>query len=114
VDALKILRIIHALRNPVFHSREQFSAVFIFSVFARDEYLRNIVISAIFQNCADHFFCHIHICDRDYFFIFGDNTFYIAPAFLITGLITGIALGAFCQAFAGKSVWRSALTGNNE
>ena len=49
-----------------------------------------------------------------YFFIFNDNTFYIAPAFLITGLITGIALGAFCQAFAGKSVWRSVLIGNNE
>jgi heptaprenyl diphosphate synthase len=38
-------------------------------------------------------------------FIFGENTFYIAPFFLLSGLITGIALGVFCEVFAGKSAW---------
>jgi heptaprenyl diphosphate synthase len=40
-----------------------------------------------------------------YFFIFKENVFYIAPAFLAAGLVTGIALGAFCEVFADKSKW---------
>ncbi|MCL2211131.1 MAG: Gx transporter family protein [Treponema sp.] len=40
-----------------------------------------------------------------YFFIFRENTIYIAPAFLLAGLITGIVLGIFCEVFAGKSKW---------
>lgn len=38
-------------------------------------------------------------------FIFGENTFYIAPLFFATGLVTGIILGVFCEAFTKKSVW---------
>ena len=40
-----------------------------------------------------------------YFFIFKENVFYIAPAFLTAGLVTGIALGVFCEVFANKSKW---------
>jgi len=40
-----------------------------------------------------------------YFFIFKGNVFYIAPAFLAAGLVTGILLGAFCELFANKSKW---------
>ena len=40
-----------------------------------------------------------------YNFIFRENVRYIAPAFLAAGLVTGIVLGVFCEAFAGKSQW---------
>jgi len=40
-----------------------------------------------------------------YFFIFKENVFYIAPAFLAAGLVTGVALGVFCEVFAKKSKW---------
>jgi len=40
-----------------------------------------------------------------YFFIFKGNVRYIAPPFLLTGLVTGIALGVFCEAFTGVSKW---------
>ena len=38
-------------------------------------------------------------------FIFRDNVRYIAPPFLAAGLVTGIALGVFCEVFAGRSQW---------
>lgn len=38
-------------------------------------------------------------------FIFRENVRYIAPPFLAAGLVTGIVLGAFCEAFAKKSNW---------
>lgn len=38
-------------------------------------------------------------------FVFGKSALYIAPPFLAAGVITGFALGAFCQSFAGKSRW---------
>jgi heptaprenyl diphosphate synthase len=38
-------------------------------------------------------------------FIFQENARYIAPPFLASGLATGIALGAFCEAFTRKSHW---------
>jgi len=38
-------------------------------------------------------------------FIFHENVRYIAPAFLAAGLVTGIALGIFCEAFVRKSKW---------
>jgi len=37
--------------------------------------------------------------------IFRENVWYIAPAFLTAGLVTGIVLGAFCEAFVRKSKW---------
>jgi heptaprenyl diphosphate synthase len=38
-------------------------------------------------------------------FVIGKSVRYIAPPFLAMGLITGIALGLFCQYFAGRSKW---------
>jgi heptaprenyl diphosphate synthase len=38
-------------------------------------------------------------------FIFQGNVRYIAPPFLLTGLVTGIALGIFCEAFSRVSKW---------
>jgi heptaprenyl diphosphate synthase len=36
-------------------------------------------------------------------FILKENMRYIAPLFLITGLVTGIALGIFCEVFSRRS-----------
>ncbi|GAB1484572.1 hypothetical protein MASR2M78_33900 [Treponema sp.] len=41
-------------------------------------------------------------------FIFGASAKYVAPPFLAAGLITGIALGLFCEAFAERSLWYKA------
>jgi len=38
-------------------------------------------------------------------FIFQENVRYIAPPFLAVGIVTGIALGVFCEVFIQKSVW---------
>jgi heptaprenyl diphosphate synthase len=38
-------------------------------------------------------------------FIFRDNVRYIAPPFLAAGVITGVALGLFCEYFSGRSRW---------
>jgi len=45
------------------------------------------------------------------FFIFQENARYIAPPFLAAGLVTGIALGAFCEAFTRKSLWYQSKAG---
>lgn len=37
--------------------------------------------------------------------IFGNSAMFIAPPFLGAGLITGIALGVFCEAFTSRSQW---------
>jgi heptaprenyl diphosphate synthase len=47
-------------------------------------------------------------------FIFKENVFYIAPPFLGAGLITGIALGIFCEAFTSRSQWYRIQTAQNE
>lgn len=50
-------------------------------------------------------------------FIFQDNVRYIAPVFLAAGLVTGIALGIFCEVFVTRSKWmgnREQGTGNRE
>jgi len=44
-------------------------------------------------------------------FIFRENARYIAPAFLTAGLVTGIALGIFCEIFARSSKWFAAAKG---
>jgi heptaprenyl diphosphate synthase len=41
-------------------------------------------------------------------FIFGNGVRYIAPPFLAAGLVTGIALGAFCEVFTRRSQWYAA------
>jgi heptaprenyl diphosphate synthase len=38
-------------------------------------------------------------------FVFGNSVRYIAPPFLAAGLVTGIALGAFCEVFTRRSRW---------
>lgn len=38
-------------------------------------------------------------------FVFGPAVRYIIPPFLLAGLITGIALGIFCEYFSAKSLW---------
>jgi len=38
-------------------------------------------------------------------FIFRDNVRYIAPPFLVMGMLTGIALGIFCEVFTRRSQW---------
>ena len=43
-------------------------------------------------------------------FIFQDAV-YVAPPFLLAGLITGIALGAFCEVFTQKSLWYQSRAG---
>jgi heptaprenyl diphosphate synthase len=42
-------------------------------------------------------------------FIFKENTAYITPLFLFVGLVTGIALGIFCEIFSRRSIWLSKL-----
>jgi heptaprenyl diphosphate synthase len=39
------------------------------------------------------------------YFIFGEALRYLIPPFLISGFITGIALGIFCEYFCRRSVW---------
>ena len=41
-------------------------------------------------------------------FIFRHNVRYIAPPFLGAGIITGIALGIFCELFIRRSQWHAA------
>ncbi len=38
-------------------------------------------------------------------FVFGPIVKYIIPPFLAAGIITGIALGVFCEYFTAKSLW---------
>ena len=38
-------------------------------------------------------------------FIFGESAKYVAPPFLAIGVVTGIALGLFCETFVARSVW---------
>ena len=40
-----------------------------------------------------------------YYFIFGAGMKYLVPPFLTAGIITGIALGVLCEAFATRSHW---------
>ena len=39
------------------------------------------------------------------FFLFGENTKYIAPILLISGLVTGFLLGVFAELFMQQSKW---------
>jgi heptaprenyl diphosphate synthase len=40
-----------------------------------------------------------------FFFVFGDGVRYLAPPFLVAGLISGLALGLFAEVFTRKSRW---------
>jgi cell division protein FtsX len=37
--------------------------------------------------------------------VFGISVKYIVPPFLAAGIVTGIALGVFCELFTAKSLW---------
>jgi len=41
-------------------------------------------------------------------FLFGNAVRFIAPPFFAAGLITGVALGIFCEVFVRRSVWYAA------
>lgn len=43
-----------------------------------------------------------------YVFVFGASARYVAPPFLAMGVVTGVALGLFCESFAARSSWFSA------
>jgi len=43
-----------------------------------------------------------------WFFLFGNSVRFIAPPFFGAGLITGIALGVFCEIFVRRSTWYAA------
>ena len=47
------------------------------------------------------------------FFIFGSSARFIAPPFLAAGIITGIALGIFCELFVQNSKWYRSMAGKN-
>jgi heptaprenyl diphosphate synthase len=38
-------------------------------------------------------------------FVFGSSVKFIIPPFLLAGIVTGIALGVFCELFTAKSIW---------
>ena len=45
------------------------------------------------------------------FFLFGENTKYIVPILLVSGLITGLFLGIFSEIFIQKSKWFETVRG---
>jgi heptaprenyl diphosphate synthase len=55
------------------------------------------VMGALLSNASQLFLARL--------FIFGTGVRYVAPPFLAAGLITGIALGLFCECFAARSRW---------
>ena len=49
------------------------------------------------------------------FFVFGPSARFMAPAFLALGLASGLALGAFAEAFASSSTWLTRIReGSND
>lgn len=38
-------------------------------------------------------------------FVFGESAKYVAPPFLAAGVVTGLALGLFCESFVARSLW---------
>jgi heptaprenyl diphosphate synthase len=48
------------------------------------------------------------------FFVFGEGVRFLAPVFLAAGLVTGCALGLFCEAFAARSQWYRRARGEAE
>ncbi|MDR2842577.1 MAG: Gx transporter family protein [Spirochaetaceae bacterium] len=55
------------------------------------------IAGAVFSTLSQLFFAR--------YFILGSGTVFIAPPFLAAGIITGAALGIFCELFTAKSVW---------
>ena len=44
-------------------------------------------------------------------FVFGQSAILIAPPFLLSGMVTGIAMGVYAEHFQGKSRWFASLPG---
>lgn len=44
-------------------------------------------------------------------FVFGQSAILIAPPFLLSGMVTGIAMGVYAEHFQGKSRWFAGLAG---
>jgi heptaprenyl diphosphate synthase len=79
-----------------------FSALIMFSLrrlFGRER------ITFIGIGTAGAFVSNISQLALAYVFIFRENVRYTAPAFLGAGLVTGIVLGIFCEAFVCRSKW---------
>ena len=45
-----------------------------------------------------------------WFFVFGSSVRYIVPPFLAAGIISGAALGVFCECFVRRSRWYAEMT----
>jgi heptaprenyl diphosphate synthase len=92
-----------------------FSYVFLFSacgtlfsaltMFALRRLLTEKRISFIGTGTAGAFVSNASQLALSYFLVFRESARYIAPVFLASGLITGIALGVFAEVFAAKSRW---------
>jgi len=91
-----------------------FSYVFLFSLtgtflsaflmfFLRRAFKERITFTGI--GTAGAFVSNLSQLALAHVFIFRENVRYIAPAFLAAGLVTGIALGIFCEIFTRSSKW---------
>jgi heptaprenyl diphosphate synthase len=54
-------------------------------------------VGALLSNCTQLVLAWV--------FLFGQSARYIAPPFLAMGVLTGAALGFFCEYFTGRSLW---------
>jgi heptaprenyl diphosphate synthase len=95
-----------------------FSHIFLFSLsgtslaavsmYALRRLLGRYHISFIGVSVAGAMMSNISQLALAWFFLFKNNARYIAPPFLVSGLITGIVLGLFCELFTRRSAWYAA------
>jgi heptaprenyl diphosphate synthase len=95
-----------------------FSYIFLFSIagtslaavsmYALRRLLGSGRISFIGVGAAGAMMSNISQLSLAWFFIFKNNVRYIATPFLVSGLITGIVLGIFCELFIRRSTWYTA------
>jgi len=72
----------------------------LYTLFRRKKFLSNLGLSvagALANNCAQVAVARV--------MVFGENTKYIAPVLFATGLVTGLLLGFFANAFCSESQW---------
>ena len=80
--------------------------LFAYRLFYRKKIISNLGISlcgALANNIAQ--------LSCSSFFLFGQNTRYVAPVLLLSGFVTGIVLGLFVEKFEASSVWFATLCG---
>ena len=95
-----------------------FSYIFLFSLagtslsaismYALRRLLSSQRISLIGVGTAGAMMSNVSQLALAWLFIFGQNVRYIAPPFMVAGLITGIILGLFCEVFIRRSTWYAA------